>query len=60
MARLQSCAAAQAKGDRKRAKRLLQEGLELSAESGDQTNVAYALDGLGSHRLTRGQASARL
>jgi hypothetical protein len=45
MARLQSCAAAQAEGDRKRAKRLLQEGLKLSAESGDQTNVAYSTNG---------------
>ena len=46
MARLQSCAAAQAEGDRKRAKPLLQEGLKHSAESGDQTNVAYSWMGL--------------
>jgi DNA-binding NarL/FixJ family response regulator len=52
MARLQSCAAAQAEGDRERAKRLLQEGLKLSAESG--TNVAYSLDGLAATALPEG------
>jgi DNA-binding CsgD family transcriptional regulator len=55
MARLQSCAAAQAEGDRKRAKRLLQEGLKLSAESGDQTNIAYSLDGLAATALPEGR-----
>ena len=34
MARLQSCAAAQAEGDRKRAKRLLQEGLNSQPSRG--------------------------
>jgi hypothetical protein len=55
MACLQSCAAAQAEGDRKRAKRLLQEGLKLSAESGDLTNVAYSLDGLAATALPEGR-----
>jgi DNA-binding NarL/FixJ family response regulator len=37
---------AQADGDHERAKGLLQEGLKLSAASGEESNVAYCLQGL--------------
>src|SRR5215210_6186854 len=58
MARLQSCAA-QVEGDRKRAKRLLQGGLKLSAESGDQTTVAYSTNGQARSPQARDRASRR-
>ena len=39
-------AVARAEGDHERAARLLQEGLMLSVEIGDESNVAYCLEGL--------------
>jgi non-specific serine/threonine protein kinase len=46
MARLQSCAVAQAEHDHECAKGLFQEGLKRSANAGNQTNVAYCLEEL--------------
>ena len=36
----------QAEGSHEKARRLFEEGLTLSAEVGDKTNVAYCLEGL--------------
>jgi hypothetical protein len=53
---------AQAEGDHEQARELFAEGLKLAAEVGDETNVAYYLEGLASLATSEGKVvpAARL